>query len=68
LLVGAAAGLGISQLLWCEGFYRAFPSEGGPIHFSFTDVLQMELLAYLRKQYERVVSGSGLANIYSFLY
>ena len=72
LIVGAGTGLGVAQLLWCEGRYRAFPSEGGHIHFAPTDELQMELLSYLKNRYdrvsyERVISGAGLANIYSFL-
>lgn len=73
LVIGAGTGLGVAQLLWSEGRYRAFPSEGGHIHFAPTDALQMELLAYLQKRYgrvayERVVSGGGLVNIYSFLH
>jgi glucokinase len=72
LVVGAGTGLGVAQLLWCDGHYHAFASEGGHIHFAPTDALQAELLAYMQKQYERVsyerlVSGGGLAHIYTFL-
>ena len=72
LVVGAGTGLGVAQLLWCGGRYRAFASEGGHIHFAPTDALQCELLVYMQKQfervsYERLVSGNGLAHIYTFL-
>ena len=72
LVVGAGTGLGVAQLLWSDGRYRAFASEGGHIHFAPTDALQAELLAYMQKQfervsYERLVSGAGLAHIYAFL-
>jgi glucokinase len=72
LVVGAGTGFGVSQLMWCDGRYRPFPSEGGHIHFAPTDSLQMELLAYLKNSHdrvscERVVSGAGLVNIYTFL-
>jgi glucokinase len=72
LVVGAGTGLGVAQLLWCDGRYRAFASEGGHIHFAPTDALQEELLDYLRKgfdrvSYERLVSGGGLVHIHEFL-
>ena len=72
LVVGAGTGLGVAQLLWSEGRYRPFPSEGGHIHFAPTDAEQEELLDYMknhfeRVSYERLVSGTGLSNIYSFL-
>ena len=72
LVVGAGTGLGVAQLLWCDGRYRAFASEGGHILFAPANALQTELLAYMHKQfdrvsYERLVSGGGLAHIYTFL-
>lgn len=72
LVVGAGTGLGVAQLMWSDGRYRAFPSEGGHIHFAPTDDEQMALLAYMkdhydRVSYERLASGTGLANIYRFL-
>jgi glucokinase len=72
LVVGAGTGLGVAQLMWCDGRYRAFPSEGGHIHFAPTDSEQTELLdhmksCYDRVSYERLVSGKGLASIYRFL-
>ena len=72
LVVGAGTGLGVAQLFWCDGRYRAYASEGGHTHFAPTDALQAELLAYMQGQfqrvsYERLVSGPGLAHIYAFL-
>jgi glucokinase len=72
LVVGAGTGLGVAQLFWCDGHYRASASEGGHIHFAPTDALQAELLTYMQTQfqrvsYERLVSGPGLAHIYTFL-
>ncbi len=72
LVVGAGTGLGVAQLMWADGRYRIFPSEGGHIHFAPTDAVQMELLKYLQRLYgrvscERVVSGPGLVDMFRFL-
>ncbi len=72
LVVGAGTGLGVAQLFWCDGRYRAYASEGGHTHFAPTDALQAELLVYMQGQfprvsYERLVSGPGLTRIYAFL-
>lgn len=72
LVVGAGTGLGVAQLFWCEGRYRAHASQGGHIHVAATDPLQAELVAYMQKKfgrvsYERLVSGSGLVHIHAFL-
>jgi len=72
LVVGAGTGLGVAQLFCCDGRYRAHASEGGHTLFAPTNALQAELLAYMQGQfqrvsYERLVSGPGLAHIYTFL-
>ena len=72
LVIGAGTGLGIAQLLWCDGRYRPCASEGGHIRFAPIDDLQIELLQFMtsrhgRVSYERLVSGHGLAAIYTFL-
>lgn len=72
LVVGAGTGLGVAQLMWADGAYRIFPSEGGHIHFAPTDTVQMDLLKHLQQVYgrvscERVVSGPGLVDIFRFL-
>jgi glucokinase len=73
LVVGAGTGLGVCQLVWCEGRYGALPSEGGHADFAPNGALQGELLAWLHELYgghvavERVISGPGLVSIYRFL-
>lgn len=72
VVIGAGTGLGEGLLVWNGDRYEILPSEGGHVDFAPTDELQMELLTYLRTRfdrvtYERVVSGPGLVNIYSFL-
>jgi glucokinase len=53
--------------------YHPMASEGGHIDFAPRDEREFELLTYLREKiggrvsYERVLSGMGLFNIYSFL-
>lgn len=71
-LIGAGTGLGTGFLVWQDGHYEVFPAEGGHTDFAPNDALQAELLAHLSKRfghvsYERVVSGAGLVNIFSFL-
>jgi len=72
VVVGAGTGLGCSFLTWREGKHRMHGSEAGHIDFAATDAEQDALLAYLRGalgrvSYERIVSGSGLPRILSFL-
>jgi glucokinase len=49
------------------------PSEGGHIDFAPRDAREFEMMSYLREKiggrvsYERVLSGMGLFNIYTFL-
>jgi glucokinase len=49
------------------------PSEGGHIDFAPRDEREFELLRYMQEKlgkrvsYERVLSGPGLVNVYSFL-
>jgi glucokinase len=71
-VIAPGTGLREAYLNWNGNHYGAFPSEGGHVDFAPTDQLQMKLLAYLQAQfghisYERVCSGSGLPNIYSFM-
>src|SRR5208282_2642119 len=71
-LISAKTGLGVAGLYW-DGFrHHPFACEGGHADFAPTNDLQMELLAYLRKKYdrvscERILSGPGIRNIYEFL-
>lgn len=56
-----------------DGRHHPFPSEGGHVEFAPKDALELELLKYLKEKLrkrvsvERVLSGPGIMNIYSFL-
>jgi glucokinase len=72
IVIGAGTGLGVAWLVCSGERYEVHPSEGGHADFAPVDALQDELLLYLRRQfgrvsYERVLSGSGLMRIFSFL-
>jgi len=71
-----APGTGLGQAYLCldeHGRHHYFPSEGGHVEFAPKDELEFDLLKYLldrfrsRVSIERVLSGPGLVNIYSFL-
>ncbi|MDZ4339403.1 MAG: glucokinase [candidate division NC10 bacterium] len=73
-LIAAGTGLGEAILFWdgTRTRYRPVASEGGHADFAPRNVLEIELLRYLLKKhhrvsYERVLSGPGILNIYSFL-
>lgn len=74
--IGAGTGLGECFLTPdANGTYTCFPSEGGHAEFAPRDEVEVELLHFLKERFvqrhrisvERVVSGSGLANVYDFL-
>jgi glucokinase len=71
-LIAAGTGLGEAGLYWDGTRHRPFASEGGHASFAPRNDLEMALLHHLLKQYahvshERVLSGPGLLNIYTFL-
>ena len=71
-LIAAGTGLGQALMVPDGQTYRVVASEGGHADFAPADQLQEELLRFLRAEFghvswERVLSGPGLANIYSFL-
>lgn len=71
-VIAAGTGLGEAGLYWDGKQHRAFACEGGHADFAPRNGLEMDLLRYLRTQfehvsYERVLSGPGLYNIYKFL-
>src|SRR5215813_8822607 len=71
-VISAKTGLGMAGLYW-DGFrHHPFACEGGHADFAPRDQVQMELLAYLQKEYgrvscERILSGPGIRHIYDFL-
>ncbi len=72
-LVSAGTGLGEGVLLWNGKTHVPIASEGGHCDFAARNPLEIELLTWLIQKYngrvsfERVVSGQGLTNIYTFL-
>jgi glucokinase len=71
-VIGAGTGLGESFLIWQQGRYKVFSSEGGHADFAPRTELECQLLLYLRERHmrvsvERVVSGQGIVAIYQWL-
>jgi glucokinase len=71
-LIGAGTGLGQAFLAWDGTRYRTYASEGGHASFAARTALEWELHRDLEARYghvscERILSGPGLGNIYSFL-
>ena len=71
-IIAAGTGLGEAGCYWDGVAHRPFACEGGHADFAARNALEFELLGYLmqkfeRVSYERIVSGSGLFEIYQFL-
>ena len=71
-LLSPGTGLGQAVLVYREGEYVPLSSEGGHVSFSPTTEGEVDLWRYLREKFdhvsiERVLSGPGLVNIYSWL-
>lgn len=70
-LISAGTGLGESIIFWDGKKYKPCPSEGGHSDFAPRNKIEIDLLNYLinkygRISYERILSGPGLLNVYSF--
>ena len=73
-VLGAGTGLGEAFLIWStvENGYQVVASEGGHADLAARTPLEMALLQYLtakygRVSYERVLSGHGLVDVFTFL-
>ena len=72
-LIAAGTGLGMAGIFNDNGRFIPMPSEGGHMDFAPRNDREFELLQYLREKvggrisYERVMSGLGIFNVYSFL-
>jgi glucokinase len=71
-LIAAGTGLGEAILHWNGTRYEPVASEGGHADFAPRNDVEIDLLKYLLQRYphvsyERVLSGPGLFNIYSFM-
>ncbi|MFK5894718.1 MAG: glucokinase [Pseudomonadota bacterium] len=72
VIIGAGTGLGSAFLFYTGRQYEVFSSESSHAAFAPINVLEIELLQFLRKKYqqvsyEHIVSGPGLVNIFEFL-
>ena len=70
-IIAAGTGLGEAACFWDGQEHYPFASEGGHTDFAPRNSLEMELLTYLltqfdRVSYERILSGSGLFELYKF--
>ena len=71
-VVAPGTGLGQALLVFEDGRPRAVPSEGGHVDFAPNSEADVELWRFLQAKYghvsvERVLSGNGLVNIYTWL-
>ena len=73
-VLGAGTGLGQAFLFWsaADNRYQVVPSEGGHVDLGARTPLEMGLVAFLATKYgrvscERVLSGQGLVDVFSFL-
>ena len=72
-VIAAGTGLGEAMLVWDEEGDRFVPSptEGGHTDFAPSNDMEADLLVFLRGRFghvsgERILSGSGLGNLYDF--
>src|SRR5262249_40991736 len=72
-VLAAGTGLGEAFLYWDGTQHHPVASEGGHVDFAPRNDLEIALLRYLRGKfqshvsYERVLSGPGFYNLYTFL-
>jgi len=71
-LISAGTGLGEAVLFWNGKDHIPSPSEGGHAEFAPRNLLEIELLQYLKDRsshvsYERILSGAGFFHLYRFL-
>jgi len=71
-LIAPGTGLGEAILFWDGRRHRPSASEGGHADFAPRNAREIDLLAFLLKQfdrvsYDRVLNGTGLCRVYAFL-
>lgn len=71
-IIAPGTGLGEAGLFWDGRNFHPFATEGGHTDFGPRNDLDLELFRYLRRKFghvswERVVSGPGIQNIFTFL-
>jgi len=70
-VIAAGTGLGQAFLFWDGARHRAVATEGGHADFAPRNEKELALLVFLQKKfsrvsYERLLSGPGLVNIFTF--
>ena len=71
-ILGPGTGLGVCTLVPVKGGYKVVDGEGGHIDFAPVNSREIDILRILQTRYERVsierlLSGSGIVNIYRSL-
>ncbi len=73
-LIGAGTGLGQGYVVPYPGGYRVFATEGGHADFAIRNEMEYQLWRFLQDHYhldrvstERIVSGTAIPTIYTFL-
>ena len=71
-IIAAGTGLGQASMIWDGSRHIPSASEGGHVDFAPRNELEVKLLRFMLKQFDRVsverlVSGPGLFHIYDFL-
>lgn len=71
-IISPGTGLGEAGLYWDGKEYHPFATEGGHCDFSAKTDLDISLLKFLRERYgivswEKILSGSGIVDLYRFL-
>lgn len=73
MVLGAGTGLGVCQIVTdANGRRSVIASEGGHVDFAPNSELEMEFLRYMWRtlehvSYDRILSGSGLVALFTFL-
>lgn len=73
VVLGPGTGLGVSAVFFRENAWHVTPSEGGHIDFAPQTLQEWQFLEYLMARYnhvsiERILSGAGLVDLYTFYY
>jgi glucokinase len=71
-VVAAGTGLGEAGMFWDGTLHRPFATEGGHTDFAPRNDLELAMLRSLQERFghvswERLISGTGITNIYDFL-
>jgi glucokinase len=71
-IVGVGTGLGVGGVIANRGTFSVLATEGGHAGFAPCNEISIEVLRWLRRKFgrvsaERVLSGSGLANVHQAL-